>query len=69
MNNIKLYVEAMNCGGCVSSIQDALDAVNGVQAVKVDLGSKSVSLITEKSLEQIKLILSEAGYESVEAVE
>lgn len=64
MNNIKLYVEGMNCGGCVSSIQEALAADTAISEVSVDLDSKTVSLATEKSIDEVLSLLQDAGYES-----
>lgn len=64
MNNIKLYVEGMNCGGCVSSIQEALAADTAISEVSVELDSKTVSLATEKSIDEVLSLLQDAGYES-----
>ncbi|NRP09591.1 MULTISPECIES: heavy-metal-associated domain-containing protein [unclassified Marinobacterium] len=64
MNNIKLYVEGMNCGGCVSSIQEALAADTAISEVSVDLDSKTVSLATEKPINEVLSLLQDAGYES-----
>ncbi|NRP36944.1 copper exporting ATPase [Marinobacterium sp. xm-d-579] len=64
MNNIKLYVEGMNCGGCVSSIQEALAADTVISEVSVELDSKTVSLATEKSIDEVLSLLQDAGYES-----
>ncbi len=64
MNNIKLYVEGMNCGGCVSSIQEALAADTAISEVSVELDSKTVSLATEKPINEVLSLLQDAGYES-----
>jgi copper chaperone CopZ len=64
VNNIKLYVEGMNCGGCVSSIQEALAADTVISEVSVELDSKTVSLATEKSIDEVLSLLQDAGYES-----
>ncbi len=63
MNIIKLYVEGMNCGGCVSSIQEALAADTAISDVSVDLESKTVSLATEKPSDEVRRLLQDAGYE------
>ena len=64
MNNIKLYVEGMNCGGCVSSIQEALAADTAISEVSVELDTKTVSLVTEKPIDAVLSLLQDAGYES-----
>ena len=64
MNNIKLYVEGMNCGGCVSSIKDALASDAAISGVSVELESKTVSLVTEKSTDEVRILLQDAGYET-----
>ena len=37
MKQIKIKIEGMTCGGCVSSVQNALQAVVGVEAISVSL--------------------------------
>jgi copper chaperone CopZ len=64
VNNIKLYVEGMNCGGCVSSIQEALAANAAISEVSVELDTKTVSLATEKPIDEVLSLLQDAGYES-----
>nr|WP_256423112.1 heavy-metal-associated domain-containing protein [Marinobacterium sp. xm-d-579] len=59
-----MYVEGMNCGGCVSSIQEALAADTVISEVSVELDSKTVSLATEKSIDEVLSLLQDAGYES-----
>jgi len=64
MSNIKLYVEGMNCGGCVSSIQDALAIDPAISEVSIELDNKTVSLATEKSIDEVLSLLQDAGYEA-----
>lgn len=37
MTTVKLDVDGMHCGGCVSRVESALDAVDGVERVDVSL--------------------------------
>lgn len=64
MHYTKLYVEGMNCGGCVSSIQEALAADTAISEVTVELDSKTVSLATEKPIDEVLSLLQDAGYEA-----
>ena len=44
MEQVKLTVDGMTCGGCVNSIQNALNARDGVQSATADLDSKLVTI-------------------------
>lgn len=39
MNSVTLQVKGMSCGHCVQSVTAALQAVDGVRSVRVDLAS------------------------------
>jgi copper chaperone CopZ len=55
----------LNCNGCVRNVTRALQALPEVEVTQTDIPTKTVRLrYPEKqiSLEQIKTILSEAGY-------
>ena len=64
MHNTKLYVEGMSCGGCVSTIQEALATDTEISEVSVELDSKTVSLATEKPIDEVLSLLQDAGYEA-----
>ena len=62
---IKLTVEGMSCNHCVGRVQKALEALNGVQKVKVDLEGKSaeVSFDSETVDQQaIEEVITAQGY-------
>lgn len=66
MANITLNVKGMSCGHCVNSIEGSVGKQEGVEQVKVDLGSGKVNVIfnDEKvTLEKIKEIIDEQGYD------
>ena len=44
MEKIELKVEGMTCGGCVKSVQNALQAHDGVDQAKADLEAKQVTI-------------------------
>ncbi len=44
MEQVKLKVDGMTCGGCVKSIQNALSNRDGVSKAEADLDSKMVSI-------------------------
>lgn len=60
-------VPAISCQHCVNAITQEVTGINGVQNVKVDLGSKRVSVQADESVspEAIVSAINEAGYDDV----
>ena len=65
MSQINLSVQGMTCGSCVNHVTKALEALDGVQSVHVDLQSGRVQ-VSRASNESDDLIhaLDEEGYPS-----
>lgn len=65
MPQINLSVQGMTCGSCVKHVSKALEVLDGVQSVHVDLQSGRVQ-ISRSSNESDDLIhaLDEEGYPS-----
>jgi copper chaperone CopZ len=60
-------VSGMTCGHCVSSVSEELEALEGVEAVDVDLNAGGISTVTitsdkELSRSEIGEAVAEAGY-------
>ena len=64
MTNLTLRVPDMSCGHCVASVTNAVEAVDGVAKVEIDLESKRVN-VAGNGLDQaaISQAIREAGYE------
>ena len=64
MKRITLSVPDMKCGGCVSAVQAALAALDGVQSVEVSLESKQavVDLAEERPADALIQAVVKAGY-------
>jgi copper chaperone len=64
MNTIHLEVEGMSCGGCVKRVAEALQPLNGVGSVEVDLASGHVSVAGDlpQGGDPLVLALTAAGY-------
>ena len=65
MENIVLQVDGMKCGGCESSVQSALKAIEGVASVKADHIRKQVAVELDPSkvsVEKIKETIIGQGY-------
>jgi copper chaperone len=63
--NIIFTVPDMTCSHCENSIKKAVGALNGVEGVIVDLGSKKVSVEFESakvSIETIRNSIEDQGY-------
>jgi copper chaperone len=57
----------MTCGHCVSSVTDAISAVEGVEHVDVDLGKGLVTVKAKHAVseETVAAAIVDAGYELV----
>ncbi len=56
MDQIVLQVEGMKCGGCESSVKNALEAVHGVTAVRPNHKLNRVEIDFDASLVSIQRI-------------
>ena len=67
MQEIKLTVSNVKCGGCVSNIQNGLAEIRGIAAVNVDIPSGEVSFQADNpDMAAIKDKLRQLGYPPVE---
>ena len=66
MNTIRLAVQDMSCGGCVSSVQHAIQTVPGVISVRADLASKAVEVDAAATVTPSEVVaaVERAGYEA-----
>ena len=60
-------VSGMSCGHCVSSVSEEIEALEGVEAVDVDLNAGGISTVTitsERALSRSEIgeAVAEAGY-------
>ena len=62
-----LKVKGMSCQHCVMSVTKALNKLDGIQNVKVDLQKGEVSYDNAKALalDRVEKAISDAGYEVV----
>jgi copper ion binding protein len=70
MTTEQFRVPGVSCQHCVNAVTQEVSALSGVQEVKVDLGSKLVTVAhgEQVSTGQIIAAIQEAGYEEVETV-
>ncbi|WP_019995540.1 heavy-metal-associated domain-containing protein [Aureimonas ureilytica] len=61
---LKLNVQDMSCGHCAASVTKAVKAVDPSADVRVDLGSKLVTVETTVAPDAIRSAIGEAGYAS-----
>jgi copper chaperone len=62
-----IKVEGMSCGHCVMRVKKAIEGVEGVRKVDVDLQKKEAIVEYEEgkaNLEKMKTAIKEAGYET-----
>jgi copper chaperone len=66
MQQVKLKVSNVKCGGCVSTIQKGLGEMSGISSVEVDIPTGEVTLQCENpNLAGIKETLRNLGYPPV----
>lgn len=60
-------VPEISCQHCVNAITKEVSGINGVQNVKVDLGSKRVSVQADENVSSQTIVeaINEAGYDDV----
>ncbi|MEY2825183.1 MAG: hypothetical protein RLZ64_1721 [Pseudomonadota bacterium] len=63
----ELKVDGMTCGGCVSSVKRALQAIDANASIDVDLHSKTVKIDTAVELHAVKAAVEDAGYDVLSA--
>lgn len=55
-------VEKMMCSGCVSNVEKALQDINGIEAVDVNLEQKMVTVSGDFEDQAIADLMSKSGY-------
>jgi len=67
MERRTVSVSGMACGGCEDTVENALQALGGVNRVEADHESDSVDVVTDESVDDdaIRTAVEDAGYEVV----
>ena len=64
MDRYEITVEGMACTGCEENVTNAVSGVDGVQRVKADHESGSVSVTAdEENRDDVEAAIHDAGYE------
>lgn len=63
---IVLKIEGMTCGGCVRSVEKALDQVAGVTSTRVDLAQGQATVDAENGVDPAAIVaaVEDAGYDA-----
>ncbi len=66
VSTLTLNVEGMGCGACAAKIEKALGALDAIQNVSIDLGSKQASIRYLAPLTPAAIIeaIQTAGYDA-----
>jgi Cu+-exporting ATPase len=62
MAEIKLNISGMKCGGCVASVEQALQAQAGVESVEVSLENASAVITGQVDASVLARAVSDAGF-------
>jgi copper chaperone CopZ len=66
LETVAFHISGMVCGGCASSVTQALQALPGVVQVEVSLGEAKAEIHFDPALvqiEQLKSAVARAGYQ------
>lgn len=69
IEKVSIKVESAQCGMCASTIEDALNSVDGVRKAEVDLDSKEARvefLAAKADLGRLEIAITKAGYDANE---
>jgi uncharacterized protein HI_0292 len=68
MKNVRLTITGMHCGGCVKSVTQVLEALDGVEKVNVDLQGYADIQFDESKVYVSQLIetIEDAGFDATE---
>ncbi|MGC6246859.1 heavy-metal-associated domain-containing protein [Bisgaard Taxon 45] len=67
MQRVTLNIEGMHCGGCVKTVERVLQALEGVQQVKVSLDKACVDIQYDAdavSIDQLVEQVENAGFDA-----
>ena len=67
--NVVFTVPEISCGHCKDTIESTLNNVESIESVSVDIGKKSVEVISSSDLDMmnVSLLLDEQGYTVVQS--
>ncbi|MBC8494346.1 MAG: copper-translocating P-type ATPase [Candidatus Thioglobus sp.] len=68
MSEIRLSITGMSCAGCVSSVEDALNNVDGVDEASVNFADHTASVTGSAIVEVLIKAVVDAGYGATELV-
>lgn len=66
MSEIRLSIGGMMCAGCVSSVEEALTSVVGVESALVNLGERTAIVSGSPNMEDIITAIDKAGFDVAE---
>jgi len=61
----KILIEGMSCNHCVGHVKEALEAIDGVSSIEVNLETNSATVETEVFDEILKEAIEEEGYDVI----
>ncbi|MCH7383093.1 heavy metal translocating P-type ATPase [Acinetobacter dispersus] len=65
-DKVELSIEGMTCASCVSRVEKALNAVNGVKTANVNLATELATVTGTASIESLIAAIDKAGYDAKE---
>ena len=66
MKEVRLSIAGMMCAGCVSSVEEALMSVPGVETALVNLGERTATVAGDFDVKALQAAVKKAGFEAQE---
>lgn len=68
MNEIKIKVNGMMCGGCEKRVENVLSSIDGIKSVKADHSTGNVSIEAEGNIDRelVKEKIEDLDFEVIE---
>ncbi|MCW3843483.1 heavy-metal-associated domain-containing protein [Micromonospora yasonensis] len=63
MNQLVLSVPKISCGNCVAAVREEVGLVAGVNAVEVDLATRTVRVDGDADPAAVRAAIAEAGHQ------
>lgn len=62
---MRIVIDGMSCGHCVGHVKEALESIEGIGSVEVNLSEKTAYVQGNVTEEKVKEVIEDAGYDVI----
>ena len=59
---VKIPIQGMTCGGCVDKIESAIRKSEGVESIRIDLGTGIATIVGSPKIDEIQRLIQSLGF-------